>query len=642
MAEPKGRDMIRRLGLSLVWLGWLFSLGCAGERFKVPEAPPVKTSFSGAVLPVVDQRSWPQGNTNVHLYPGEVRSLLVKHLAAEKVFHRVFKARPVFFGAPGQVLLRFTVSSFFISPAGYNEMSIPHAFLDGLVSPVVMVAMLISSGRADLGGYLVPSRRYQVKLSLLLEVRDPRTGQTVLSRNYDVETFDYYVSDWRWMDRLYDPSRDGISVGRAAGPAAVREACKKIARDRLLARLPVFLRIGHLAADWQVAWPPGRRLGLVRRAVVLLGPGGLHPQEETILRDNKISIPIKVKALNALAINKDVKPYTAAKVKRLEGSLNQVAEQVVVHEINRSVINLLTSWLAELTVKARTVGLTSTEVKLREGILSQVAPRVATDRRLRAMVMDAGGETPAAGGETPAAGGETPAGGGEIPAGGGTEEAVVMMLRRAGGPASRDWLKKSLAKLTASLPEVPRGDREEVHIARMLVVIMGPRAAAILQKRDENLVLAAVGPEDVWARPLVLGRLAAGDYSPAVLGAAARVRPPGAARLIWRRINRTDDLETPLFAGQKRDVVDRTLAVRVIGWQADDPKVLRQLSRIVGVWWSQNKAPLGWSVATIREAVVALGRQRRASEPLLVRLALPGLYARPKPRRPSDYGFGPR
>ncbi len=633
MAEPRGRRRLRRPVMALVWLVWLLCAGCAGERFKVPKAPSVKTGFSVAVLPVVDQRDWPKGNANVQLYPAEVRALLLKHLAGQKVFSRVFKAPPDYFGAPGQVLVRFTVGSFNISPAGYNEMSIPHAMLDGLVSPVVMVAMLISAGRADLGGYLVPSRRYQVKLNLVLEVLDPLTGRSVLSRSYNVDAYDYYVSERQWMQSLYDPSRDGIRVGRATGPAAIREACKQIGRDRYLARLPVFLRLGHLAADWQVAWPPGRRLTLIRRTVARLGRGGLQPQEESLLRDNKMALKLKVKALNALDINKDVKPYTAARVKRLEGNLNQVAERVVVHEINRSVINLLMSWLAELTLKARTVGLTPTEVALRRGILSLTAPRVAADRRLRAMVMGAvAGEDATAGASQEK---DSPAKA--------MDEAVVIMLRRAGDPASKAWLEKRQKKMLVLLPEIPRGDPEEVRAARMLVVLMGPRAATVLQKRDENLVLAAVGPEDVWARPLVLGRLAAGDYSKPVLEAAARVRPTGAARLIWHRISRTDDLETPLYAGQKRDVVDRTLAVRVIGWQEDDPQVRRQLSRVVEVWWRQNKLPLGWSAATLREAVIALGRQRdRSSGPLLVRVALPTLYARPKPRRPDGEGYGPR
>ncbi len=614
--EVKGRRVLLWGALCLVALA-----GCAGTRFKVPKPRPVHTRYQAAVLPVIDTRSWPAGNPNVHLFPGRVRALLIKDLTGRKVFSRVFKANAGFFGGPHQVVLRFTVSGFDISPAEYNIFSIPHAMTDALVTPVMTAAMLVSAGRVDLGEYIFPSRRFKSRLSLLLEVLDPRTNQVVLSRGYDAEAYNYFVADIQWMQRIYDPSQDGIRVGRALGPKVVAEACKKIARDRVLARLPVFLRLGRLAAEWQVAWPPAVRLGLVAPTVALLRSPSIGPAEENILRDNQTTIKAKVQALNSMGINKALKSYNAARVKRLEGRLPQVAEWAVNYRINQAVIDRALDWLAELVLKARTVGLTPIEMKLRADLLALLAPRVAADRRLRAMV-------------TTAAGAEKAADRGLI-------EAVIVLLRRAGDPSSRAWLKKYQKDQLTLLPEVPRGEIEEKNVARILVVLLGRGAAPILNRQDDNLILAVVGPEDKWAEPLVMRRLAAGDFSPGVLEAAARVRPPGAARLIWQRIQRTDDLETPLYAGERRTVVDRTLAVRVIGFLPPDKRVERELAATVKKWWARNKLPPGWNQETLRQAVLLLGRQRsRGAGPLLLWVALPRLYPRPKPRPGEGEGFG--
>jgi hypothetical protein len=619
-AQPIHKSL---LGALLGALCLVLAAGCAGTRFKVPKPRAVHTGYQAAVLPVIDSRSWPPGNTNIHLYPGKVRSLLIKGLAARTLFRLVFRADTAFLGGPDQVALRFTVSSFDISPAEYNVFSIPHAMLDALVTPVMTAAMLVSAGRVDLGAYVFPSRRYKARISLGLEVLDARTNQVVLGRSYDAEVYDYFVSEFQWMQRIYDSSDDGIRVGKAIGPKVIVEAIKKMSQDRVLAKLPVFLSLGRLAVQWQVAWPPDRRLGLIDRTEAILRSPIISPGEETLLRDNEMPLATKVEALNSMGINKVVKPYTAARVKSLEGRLHQVAEWGVNYQINEAVVALVLDWLAELTLKARTVGLTPVEMKLRESVLARLAPRLAADRRLRAMV------TTAAGGDDAAAKGMT--------------EAVVVLLRRAGDRASLAWIAKYQKEQLSLLPEVPRGELEEKNIARMLVVLMGRRAAAVLDKRDENLILGVVGPEDKWAEPLIMRRLAAGDFSPEVLRAAARVRPPGAAGLIWLRIKRTDDLAMPLYAGERRVVFDRSLAVQVIGFLPPDRRVQREMAQVVKQWWSRHQLPPGWNQATIRQAVTALGRQRpRGSGPLLLRLALPRLYPRPKPRSRAGEGYGVR
>ena len=248
---------MKRLAVCLVFLV-LFS--CARitpvryrQKLHYDPSGKKKTGKSIALGPLFDQRfvgkKMPVDVKQIKISMEEIRRILASFLQYSRRFEKVVVLLPKFSGenlaellnsarkSDCDYLLVGEVSHFDIKFYGLNWRIFPSLALDFLILPLNLIVFVITAGGSLVfTGGLVAVAMVEVRLSLILNLFDVRTGQIVHTFT-PTERVRNPATSFQMMGYFYDSSDDWLDLGRRLGDDTIHNMAVKLVdpiADRIL------------------------------------------------------------------------------------------------------------------------------------------------------------------------------------------------------------------------------------------------------------------------------------------------------------------------------------------------------------------------------------------------------------------------